>query len=229
MTVHEPGYPVQDVKKALAVFVHGDAAFPGEGVVAETLNLSQLEGYKTGGSIHIIANNRIGFTTESHDSRSTLYASDLAKGYEIPIVHVNADDMEACIAAIRLAIEYRNTFNKDFLIDLIGYRRLGHNEMDDPVVTQPLCIKKFAAIQRCGKFGLKQLEEEQIVTPEEIKEIIDKCDRNLAKAYEKMKSELTSPISHDHERNPMYNIETGVPLEKLKEINQALLKLSGRI
>src|SRR5690606_15777588 len=103
----EPGYPVQDIKKAMAVFVRGDAAFPGEGVVAETLNLSQLQGYKTGGSIHIIANTRIGFTTESYDSRSTLYASDLAKGYEIPIVHVNADDIEACIAAVRLALEYR--------------------------------------------------------------------------------------------------------------------------
>lgn len=220
----EPGYPVQDVKKAIAVFVHGDAAFPGEGVVAETLNLSQLQGYKTGGSIHIIANNRIGFTTESYDSRSTLYASDLAKGYEIPIVHVNADDIEACIAAIRLAIEYRNTFNKDFLIDLIGYRRLGHNEMDDPVVTQPLMYQKVRKHPTLRQIWAKQLEEEQIITPEEIKKMIDKCDRNLAKAYEKMKSELTSPISHDHERNPMYNIETGVPLEKLKEINQALLK-----
>lgn len=220
----EAGYPVQDVKKALAVFVHGDAAFPGEGVVAETLNLSQLEGYKTGGSIHIIANNRIGFTTESFDSRSTLYASDLAKGFEIPIVHVNADDIEACIAAVRLASEYRERFNKDFLIDLIGYRRLGHNEMDDPVVTQPLMYQKVHNHPTLREIVAKQLEEEQVVTPEQSKEILEKCERNLAKAYEKMKAELMSAISHDQETNPMYGIETGIPIEQLKEINESLLQ-----
>ncbi|MCY8267932.1 thiamine pyrophosphate-dependent enzyme, partial [Bacillus haynesii] len=134
----ESGYPVQDVKKSLAILIHGDAAFPGEGIVAETLNLSQLKGYQVGGAIHIIANNMIGFTTESNESRSTKYASDLAKGFEIPIVHVNADDPEACLSAVQLAVEYRMTFNKDFLIDLIGYRRFGHNEMDEPSATQPM-------------------------------------------------------------------------------------------
>lgn len=218
------GYPVQDVKKAMAVFVHGDAAFPGEGVVAETLNLSQLEGYKTGGSIHIIANNRIGFTTESYDSRSTLYASDLAKGFEIPIVHVNADDLEACIAAVRLACEYRERFNKDFLIDLIGYRRLGHNEMDDPVVTQPLMYQKVHKHPTLREIFVKKLEEENVIAPEQTKEILDKCKRNLAKAYEKMKAELTAPIAHDQERNPMLGIKTGISVDKLREINRNLLQ-----
>lgn len=218
------GYPIQDVKKALAVFVHGDAAFPGEGVVPETLNLSQLRGYQTGGSVHIIANNRIGFTTQSYDSRSTLYASDLAKGFEIPIVHVNADDIEACIGAVRMACAYREKFNKDFLIDLIGYRRLGHNEMDDPMVTQPLMYHKVNNHPTLRKVYADKLEKEGIVTAEKSKEILDKVQTNLKKAYEKMESELMSPISHDQETNPMYGIETSVPENKLKEINADLLK-----
>ncbi len=122
---------------ALAVLIHGDAAFPGQGVVAETLNLSRLAGYSTGGTLHVITNNQLGFTTEPTHGRSTLYASDLAKGFEIPIVHVNANDPVACLAATRLAVAYRTRFKKDFLIDLIGYRRWGHNEGDDPSFTQP--------------------------------------------------------------------------------------------
>src|SRR5207249_212352 len=120
---------------ALAVLIHGDASFPGQGVVAETLNLSRLAGYQTGGTLHIIANNQLGFTTDPRDGRSTLYASDLAKGFEMPIVHVNADDPIACLAAVRLGVAYRATFKADFLIDLIGYRRWGHNEGDDPSFT----------------------------------------------------------------------------------------------
>ena len=122
---------------SLAILLHGDAAFPGQGVVAETLNLSGLPGYSTGGTIHIIVNNQIGFTTDIRDSRSTLYAGDLAKGFEIPVVHVNADDPEACLIAARMAMAYRQRFGKDFLIDLVGYRRWGHNEGDEPVFTQP--------------------------------------------------------------------------------------------
>ena len=138
-----PGFPVQDFDAALAIIVHGDASFPGEGIVAETLNLSGLAGYKTGGTVHIIANNQLGFTTGSQDARSTLYASDLAKGFEIPIVHVNADDPEACLAAASLACAYRWRFKKDFLIDLVGYRRWGHNEGDEPAFTQPLMYERI--------------------------------------------------------------------------------------
>jgi 2-oxoglutarate dehydrogenase E1 component len=133
----------QQAANALAVLIHGDASFPGQGVVAETLNLGRLRGYTTGGTLHIIANNQLGFTTEPADGRSTLYASDLAKGFEIPIVHVNADDPIACLAAIRLATAYRANFGQDFLIDLIGYRRWGHNEGDDPSFTQP---RLYAAV-----------------------------------------------------------------------------------
>ncbi|MEO2058270.1 MAG: 2-oxo acid dehydrogenase subunit E2, partial [Thermoleophilia bacterium] len=116
-----------DPNRAVALLIHGDAAFPGQGVVAETLNLQGLAGYSTGGTIHIIVNNQVGFTTDPEDSRSTRYASDMAKGFDMPIVHVNADDVEACIAAVHLATQFRERFGHDVLIDLIGYRRLGHN------------------------------------------------------------------------------------------------------
>lgn len=111
------------------------------------MNLSRLNAYQTGGTIHVIANNAVGFTTDSYDSRSTKYSSDLAKGFDIPIVHVNADDPEACLAAANLAIQYRIFVQKDFLIDLIGYRRYGHNEMDDPAVTQPQVYKRLKITQ----------------------------------------------------------------------------------
>jgi 2-oxoglutarate dehydrogenase E1 component len=130
---------------SLAVLIHGDASFPGQGVVAETLNLARLPGYTVGGTLHVIANNQLGFTTEPSDSRSTLYASDLARGFEMPIVHVNADDPTACLAAIRLAAAYRAKFGQDFLIDLIGYRRWGHNEGDDPSFTQP---RVYAGVEK---------------------------------------------------------------------------------
>ncbi len=134
----QAGIPLQNMASSLAISVHGDAAFAGEGIVQETLNMGHLKGYDTGGTIHIIANNMIGFTTESLDSRSTKYASDIAKGFEIPIVHVNADDPEAVLAAGILAYKYRHKFHKDFVIDLIGYRRYGHNETDEPMVTNPI-------------------------------------------------------------------------------------------
>ena len=135
---HEP-------KRAVPVLLHGDAAFPGQGVVAETLNLQALRGYTTGGTIHIIQNNQVGFTTDPEDARSTPYAADMAKGFNVPIVHVNADDVEACSAAIRLAMAYRERWDRDIVIDVIGYRRYGHNETDEPAYTQPLIAAKIKA------------------------------------------------------------------------------------
>jgi 2-oxoglutarate dehydrogenase E1 component len=127
----------QQVDLSLPILIHGDAAFPGEGIVAETLNLWNLKGYRVGGTIHIIANNQLGFTTEPRDYRSTHFASDLAKGFAIPIIHVNADDPEAALMAVRIAHAFRDTFHKDILVDLVGYRRWGHNEGDEPAFTQP--------------------------------------------------------------------------------------------
>ncbi|MBT9259701.1 MAG: 2-oxoglutarate dehydrogenase E1 component [Clostridiales bacterium] len=132
-----------DPRRALPILIHGDAAFPGEGVVAETLNLSRLEGYRTGGTIHIILNNQLGFTTDVEDARSTFYASDVARGFEIPVLHINADRVEDGLLGARLALAYRQTFHKDIVIDLIGYRRWGHNEGDEPSFTQPLMYKKI--------------------------------------------------------------------------------------
>ncbi|MCY8616183.1 thiamine pyrophosphate-dependent enzyme, partial [Bacillus haynesii] len=179
----ESGYPVQDVKKSLAILIHGDAAFPGEGIVAETLNLSQLKGYQVGGAIHIIANNMIGFTTESNESRSTKYASDLAKGFEIPIVHVNADDPEACLSAVQLAVEYRMTFNKDFLIDLIGYRRFGHNEMDEPSATQPMLYDAVRKHPTVKNILAEKLIHNGIVDKETVDNIKDAVLKRLEEAY----------------------------------------------
>ena len=132
-----------DPSAALPVTIHGDAAFAGQGVVAETLNLGALKGYRTGGTLHIITNNQVGFTTDMDDARSTRYASDLAKGFDIPIIHVNADDPEACLSAVRLSMAYRDKFHQDILIDLVGYRRHGHNEGDEPAYTQPVMYERI--------------------------------------------------------------------------------------
>ncbi|MCL6549262.1 MAG: 2-oxoglutarate dehydrogenase E1 component, partial [Alicyclobacillus sp.] len=165
----QPGPPRHHPDRAMAVLVHGDAAFPGEGIVAETFNLSRLEGYQTGGTVHIIANNRLGFTAVEREGRSTRYASDLAKGFEVPIVHVSADDPEACLAAVRLAQAWRAQFGKDFLIDLIGYRRWGHNEADDPYMTQPLLYTRIERHPTVREQWERRLTERGVVTGQEVR------------------------------------------------------------
>src|SRR5438874_876857 len=129
--------PHFDRTGTVPILIHGDAAFPAQGVVSEVLNLAKLEGYTTGGTLHIIANNQLGFTTDPEEGRSTRYASDVAKGFDLPIIHVNADDITACVSAVRLATAFRQKFGRDVVIDLIGYRRFGHNETDEPAYTQP--------------------------------------------------------------------------------------------
>ncbi|SFS70335.1 2-oxoglutarate dehydrogenase E1 component [Marininema halotolerans] len=218
------GYPDQDVSRALAILVHGDAAFPGEGVVAETLNFDRLPAYQTGGSIHIIANNLLGFTTDSSDSRSTRYASDLAKGYEIPIVHVNADDPEACLAAVRLACEYRTKFQKDFLIDLIGYRRFGHNEMDDPAATQPLLYKKVTNHPTLRTSYAKTLITDGVMTEEEVKEADNEVLKQLQEAYKIAKEKRKNGNGDAKAPQLIGEVKTGVKLDVLREINGELLK-----
>ena len=134
---------LHDGTVALPVLIHGDASFAAQGVVAETFNLARLKGYSTGGTIHLITNNQLGFTTDPKEARSTDYASDLAKGFDVPIVHVNADDPEACLAAVNLAMMYRDRFHGDVVIDIVGYRRFGHNEGDEPSYTQPLMYERI--------------------------------------------------------------------------------------
>jgi 2-oxoglutarate dehydrogenase E1 component len=151
------------------VMIHGDAAFPGEGVVAETFNMSRLRGYRVGGTLHIIANNQVGFTTDPTDGRSTHYSSDLAKGFEVPIVHVNAEDANTCIRVIQLGVEYRDKFGKDFLVDLIGYRRHGHNETDEPAFTQPEMYTQIKLHPSPREVWGQRLVEEGIVTADDVK------------------------------------------------------------
>lgn len=221
----QPGYPRQDVTKAIAIAVHGDAAFPGEGVVTETLNFNNLRGYSNGGTVHIIANNRIGFTTNSEDSRSTLYSSDVAKGFDIPIVHVNADDPESCIAVIKMAYEYRKQFKKDFVIDLIGYRRYGHNEGDDPDATQPIVYSKVRNRPTVATLYAGSLLASGAVTQEQVDAMRKASSDRLQKAYEQMREEA----GHEHGTPVLPVISdlqavTAVPIEQLRDLNQELLK-----
>ncbi|HWO96532.1 MAG TPA: 2-oxoglutarate dehydrogenase E1 component [Bacillus sp. (in: firmicutes)] len=225
----EAGYPKQDVSKSFAILIHGDAAFPGQGIVAETLNLGGLKGYQTGGTIHIIANNMVGFTTDSPDSRSTKYASDLAKGYEIPVIHVNADDPQACLAAIDLAYQYRSRFKKDFLIDLVGYRRFGHNEMDDPAVTQPQLYKKINSHPTVKTLYAKKLQDHGILSAEEAEKINQDVQAKLQSEYDKISGKGKDEQVKEAEipeiiAKGIPEMNTQVPLETLRELNRDLLK-----
>ena len=219
------GPPDQNPQASLAILIHGDAAFPGQGIVPETLNLSSLPGYSVGGTIHIITNNQIGFTTMPRDSRSTLYASDLAKGFEIPIVHVNADDAEACIAAARMALAYRQEFGKDFLIDLVGYRRWGHNEGEEPAYTQPRMYEMVKAHPTIREAYAKQLERQDVVTRDEAQEMV-------ATVMQKLTEARTTPSGKGLGKGQVppegfaelaKNVKTNVPAERLRALNDALL------
>ncbi|WP_156023702.1 2-oxoglutarate dehydrogenase E1 component [Sulfobacillus thermosulfidooxidans] len=220
-----PGAPVQDVDRALAVLIHGDASFPGEGVVSETLNLSRLAAYNTGGTVHIIANNFLGFTTEPDQGRSTLYASDLAKGFEIPIVHVNGDDIEACLGVIEMAHAYRQAFHKDFLIDLVGYRRWGHNEGDDPSVTQPVLYHAVASHPVPWQVYAKRLEDERMITEEAVNEIIQAIQDDLRSIYQKLtRGEITLTPRGNLPEEPANPSPAPISRELLNDINQELLR-----
>lgn len=223
----QPGTPPKDAKSSLPILIHGDAAFPGQGVVAETLNLSRLQGYSTGGTIHIIINNQIGFTTDANDSRSTLYASDLAKGFEIPIVHVNADDPIACIAAARMAWAYRERFEKDFLIDLVGYRRWGHNEGDEPSFTQPRMYAIIAAHPTVREIWARELERQSIVTRDETQAMITTVRNRLQQALREVEKrgriDATESVSvATLFRRPVAEAHH-YSAERLIELNEALL------
>ncbi|WP_096188734.1 2-oxoglutarate dehydrogenase E1 component [Evansella halocellulosilytica] len=225
----EPGYPKQDKKKAMPILIHGDAAFPGQGVVAETLNLSKIKGYSTGGTVHLIANNMIGFTTVSGDSRSTNYASDLAKGFDIPVIHVNADDPEACISAMHLAYEYRRNFNKDILIDLIGYRRYGHNEMDEPLATQPSLYKKIKQHKTVFELYSQKLVEEGLVNAEDVPSMKESFNEKLENQFDRIKGQVRETIDEvmappQYVQETLDNVDTKIDLKLLKKLNEELLE-----
>jgi 2-oxoglutarate dehydrogenase E1 component len=214
------GAPTTDLRRAMAVIVHGDAAFPGEGVVAETFNFSHIRGYETGGTVHIIANNRLGFTAEEQEGRSTRYSSDMAKGFQVPVIHVNADHPEACLKAIRLAYAYRSRFQKDVLVDLIGYRRWGHNEMDDPSVTQPLLYHKIQAHPTVLTLYGKELMDAGIISSDELRQMEENVQNHLREEYAKVANAHTEDL-------PVWEEPTAEPakvtMESLKAVNDALM------
>jgi len=211
----------------LPVLVHGDASFAGEGIVPETLNMAMLRGYRVGGTLHIIANNQVGFTTDPIDSRSTRYASDAAKGYDMPIVHVNADDAESCLQSIRLAIAYRNEFKKDFVIDLVGYRRHGHNESDQPAFTQPMMYKIIEEHPTPRQIFGQRLVRERKVTDADVDSADKSQNAKLMSVYEEMKKAGASDTKPDRGGVPsgMTTPETAVRAEKLVALNEQLLAL----
>lgn len=220
----QPGAPKRDADACLPILLHGDAAFPGEGIVAETLNFSRLPGYQTGGTLHVIVNNQLGFTTEPSDGRSTLYASDLARGFEIPIVHVNADDAGTCLAVARLALDYRQRFHKDFLIDLIGYRRWGHNEGDEPAFTQPGMYAKIAGHPTVREIWARQLDREGIVTLAEA----DAMKRDVLNHLQQIRDGLETNHRPDQPEcveiwnDAIHRFDTSMPLETIRRLDRQI-------
>ncbi len=168
-----------DPSVTLSILIHGDAAFTGQGVVAETFNLSRLPGYSNGGTIHLIANNQVGFTTSVSEARSTTWASDLAKGFDLPIIHVNADDPEACLAAIRLAMAYRAEFDGDVVVDLVGYRRYGHNEADEPSYSQPLMYQAIADHPSVRELYASALVADHAISASDANELVADARKEL--------------------------------------------------
>jgi 2-oxoglutarate dehydrogenase E1 component len=226
-----PGAPNErDEKAVLPLCIHGDAAFPGEGVVPETFNLSRLSGYRVGGTLHLIVNNQVGFTTDPIDARSTRYASDPAKGFEVPVMHVNADDAEACLIAVRLAVAYRDMFAKDVLIDLVGYRRHGHNETDEPFFTQPKLYELIRSHPTPREVWAARLVRERIITEAEVKAIEAEFSEKLAALHREMRAATKPEEIHGRGTgsHPVIvpdepDAVTAVPAAALEALNAQLL------
>ncbi len=221
------GRPRFDPSITLPVLIHGDASFPGQGIVSETLNLSRLEGYSTGGTIHIITNNQLGYTATPGETRSTRYASDLAKGFEIPIIHVNADDPIACIESARIAAAYRERFHKDFLIDLVGYRRHGHNEADEPTFTQPLMYETISKTPTVRQKWASVLAAKGIVSAEEAESMVKTNLQKLQSALSSLEADKaiieTRPLPPPS--GAAKRVKTRVTMDRLRDINSRLLAL----
>lgn len=224
---HVKGYAKPDPDRAMAIVVHGDASVTGQGVVAETYNFSKTEAYSNGGSVHIIANNNIGFTAENDETRSTRFASDPAKGYDLPVIHVNADKPEAVVVAAQLAYDYRQAFHKDVVLDLLGYRRLGHNENDEPRSTNPLLYKFVDEHPMITALYGENLIERGVLE----KADVDAVDKATWGAYDEAHANLGSnppaitDLMESIEKRliDFPKVETKVPLKELEDINNALL------
>src|SRR5438093_657086 len=219
-----------DASVAMPILIHGDASFPAQGGVAETLNLADLTGYSTGGSLPLIANNQIGFTTDPPDGRSTRYSSDLAKGFDLPIIHVNADDPEAALAAVRLALAFRRRFCTDAVIDLVGYRRHGHNEQDEAAYTQPLMAARIELQPSVREQYAEALAQEGAVSEQEAAALVEQVETMLKGAHERLRQtfgqavpavayEGRIPSSSDAE------VVTAVAETRLRALNEELLRV----
>jgi 2-oxoglutarate decarboxylase len=211
------------IDRAMPVLLHGDAAFAGQGVVMETLNFAGLKGYRTGGTIHIIINNQIGFTTSPEAGRSTIYSTDVARMTQLPIFHINGDSPEAAYRALRIALDYRQEFNKDVVLDVVGFRRLGHNEGDEPSYTQPLMYARVKAHPGVRAIYAKQLIAEGVLNEAELNGLIAERVRRyedaLARAKELVANREVSPsLVEVVEIDGSQLIETGVPAEVIQTI-----------
>ena len=218
------------------MLLHGDAAFPAQGVVAETLNLQALKGYSTGGTIHVIQNNQVGFTTDPEEARSTPYAADMAKGFNVPIVHVNADDVEACSAAVRLAMAYRERWGRDIVIDVIGYRRFGHNETDEPAYTQPAMAAKIKTHPPVSEIYAEKLIGEGTISAEDVGHASEQRREEMSAALKDLREKMeageyedptvttTSSTGELLDRTASPPVDTAVAAEKLRALNEELLK-----
>jgi 2-oxoglutarate dehydrogenase E1 component len=211
--------------RVLPILIHGDAAFAGQGIVAETLNLSKLAGYTTGGTVHIVVNNQIGFTTEPVDARSMVYPTDVAKIVQAPIFHVNGDDPEAVATAAILAIEYRMTFREDVVIDLFCYRKYGHNEADEPTYTQPLLYKQIRQHTPVRQLYREALLREGILTEEEDKQLADSFLRRLNTAYAERRPPSVSSAPATDSSAMLQPVVTAVPREELQLLAAAFGRL----
>jgi 2-oxoglutarate dehydrogenase E1 component len=224
--VDVPGAPRYFHNASLPIMIHGDASFTGQGIVAETLNFSRIPGYGISGALHIIANNQLGFTAKESESRSSMFASDMAEGFEIPVIHVNADDPVACIEAARTAFAYRQKFRKDFMINLIGYRRYGHNEGDEPRFTQPVMYQKIDEHPRVRQLWAQRLEKEGTLEQGNADELLQADLKILQDANDQLDpvSALEEPVPQPPPRGAAQKVKTAVTLKRLRELNQALLE-----
>ncbi len=219
-------------KRVLPVLIHGDAAIAGQGIVAEVFNFSQLKGYRTGGTIHIVINNQIGFTTDPSDARSSRYCTDVAKIVEAPIFHVNGNDPLAVIAACEAAFDYRQNFGCDVVIDMYCWRTHGHNEADEPVFTQPVLYKKIAEMPQIGRAFAQRLIDQGEFTEEEVEEIKSQYQEQLEAAYNTAKALEDKKIDHfvesNADRQPPYSFDgydTRVPKKQLEKIVERLVNV----
>lgn len=225
-SVNQAGSVKFDRTHSVPILIHGDAAFPGQGIVSETFNMYRLPGYQVGGTLHLIANNQIGFTTDPQASRSTVFASDLAKGFKIPIVRVNADDPEACITVARMAVAYLAKFKKDFVIDLIGYRRYGHNEGDEPRFTQPLLYDIVENHPTVRQLWADKLVERGVVETDKVESLYNQQMEQLQETFDALepKKEMPEPNLEKPDPGAARRVTTGVSADRLRELNEALLK-----